>query len=282
MKNLILILIYLTSAACCKAQNLASSSSGTIDYSKLPSEGCFIQNLNTYTIKNAIYYPSVNKFAFCSDPKVKYDVTPPYSKTSVTRICPDLVANYVQGEFKSETVIKGQHVNMNQYFTSDSTAVTFLTGQTQVKIIKDKQERDFAILVDVPTASIKKAAILTPNEQQQAMFNSPDYEFKRTKETAQISGFNCLKIITLDKKSGQSFDVWITNDIVIPDAAIPKEYRNIFGVPIKYRITQQGQVIDVTIKSITEKKVPSGMFSIPNHFDKISLDDLKSMRFGKQ
>ena len=44
---------------------------------------------------------------------------------------------------------------------------------------------------------------------------------------------------------------------------------------------QQGKVIEMTLKSITDDKAPAGTFGIPAGYDKMSLDDLKAMGGGK-
>jgi hypothetical protein len=51
--------------------------------------------------------------------------------------------------------------------------------------------------------------------------------------------------------------------------------KDIGGVPIQFVSLQMGQKLDITVKTITNDKVPAGIFSIPADFTKGSLADLK-------
>ena len=113
------------------------------------------------------------------------------------------------------------------------------------------------------------------------MAQLPTFTFTPGTETKQISGFNCKKVQAKDNKTGKSYDVWVTNDISVPTTALPPYYKTIGGFPVEYTQFQQGQSTDVTVTSVTDQKAPAGTFSIAPDFDKITMDDLKSMGGGK-
>lgn len=163
------------------------------------------------------------------------------------------------------------------YFTADSSATVTMQGPATIKVINNSKATYAAIVVDVPVASIKKVAVLTPDEVEQAMGEIPKMTFTPTTETKQINGFNCKKVSAKDAKSGSNFEVWVTNDIITPANALTKNFVDAGGVPVKFTTRQQGQEINLELKSITAQKVPVGTFGIPAGFDKISLEDLKSL-----
>lgn len=187
---------------------------------------------------------------------------------------------YKQGVVTISTDMRGQSVDIKDYFTADSAALSFTSGPATIKILADAKSTFFAILVDVPVASIKKAAILTPAEIEQQLNDMPKFTFVPGTETKQISGFNCKKVVATDTKSKKTYDIWITNDVSVPQSAISKYYAGIGGVPIQYTSFSQGQEASVTVKSIADTKAPAGTFSIAPDFDKISYDDLKAMSGG--
>ncbi len=84
---------------------------------------------------------------------------------------------YTQGVITYKTSMRGQDVEIKEYFTVDSTAATFSTGPSTIKLLSDVNHKSFAVLVDVPVASIKKAAIYTPEEVNQAMAAMPTFTF---------------------------------------------------------------------------------------------------------
>lgn len=186
---------------------------------------------------------------------------------------------YTEGTVTISTVMRGQQVQPKVYFTKDSTALTFNNGPASIRILTDDKQTSMALLISVPVASIKKAAISTPAEIEQAMSELPKLTFAPTTETKQISGFNCKKVVATDDK-GKKYDVWVTNDFSLPEGAIAAYYKGVGGVPIQYTSFAMGQTADVTVLSITADKAPAGTFSIPSDYDRITMDDLRSMGGG--
>lgn len=188
---------------------------------------------------------------------------------------------YTEGVVTYKTTMRGQDVEIKEYFRADSNAATFTAGPATIKILSDANHKSLAILVDVPVASIKKAAIYTPDEVEQAMSGFPTFTFAPGTETKQISGFNCKKVVATDNKDKKTYDIWITNDISVPPSAVPLYYKEIGGFPVQYTAFQQGQSTDVTVANVSDQKAPAGTFGIPADFDKISKDDLAAMSGGR-
>jgi len=199
---------------------------------------------------------------------------------TATTISANAQKTYTSGVVTISTTMQGNQVEAKSYFTPDSLSLSFTTGPATIKILKDAKNTFFAVLVDVPVASIKKAAIYTPAEIEQQNDSYPKLTFAPTTETKQISGFNCKKVVATDSKTSKTYDVWITNDISVPVSATASYYSTVGGFPIQYTSFSQGQSTDVTVTSIADTKAPAGTFAISADFDKISLDDLKAMSGG--
>lgn len=185
-----------------------------------------------------------------------------------------------EGVVTYKTNMRGQDIEIKDYFRPDSSATTFTAGPATIKILSDANHKSFVLLLDVPVASIKKAAVANPDEIDQMMSGLPTFTFTPTSETKQISGFNCKKVQAKDNKTGKSYDIWITNDITTPPTAVPLYYKSIGGFPVQYTAFQQGQTADVTVSGVTTDKAPAGTFGIPADYDKITMDDLKAMQGG--
>jgi hypothetical protein len=163
------------------------------------------------------------------------------------------------------------------YFTADSSVAVTQQGPALIKVLTNSKNTYVAILVDVPVASIKKAAILSADEIEQGLAAAPKFTFTPGTETKVINGFNCTKVDVKDSKSGSSYVAWVTKDVVAPTNSLTKYFADAGGFPVQFTTMQQGQSIDVTLKSVTDEKAPAGTFGIPAGFDKITLDDLKAM-----
>ena len=94
---------------------------------------------------------------------------------------------YKEGVVKYSTEMRGQQADVKQYFRSDSTAMVITVGPAVVKILFDAKHTYFAVVLDVPVASIKKAGIATPAEVEEGMAAYPTFTFTPGTETKQIS-----------------------------------------------------------------------------------------------
>ena len=184
--------------------------------------------------------------------------------------------NYTQGVVSFTTEMRGQPADVKEYFTADSTAALITMGPANVKILGNAKHDFFAVVLDVPVASIKKAGIATPAEIEEAMSQMPTFTFTPGTETKQISGFNCKKVVAKDAKSGKTYDIWITNDFTVPETALPVYYAKIGGFPVQYTAFQQGQETSITITSIADTAAPAGTFSIGKDYTRGSMADLQA------
>ncbi|RVU01050.1 DUF4412 domain-containing protein [Mucilaginibacter limnophilus] len=174
--------------------------------------------------------------------------------------------NSPQGEIEAKT-----------YFRGDSSLYSAQQGPADIKIITTKAGNYLAVLVDVPVANMRKAAIATPAEIEEGKAEQPKFTFTPTTETKEISGFKCKKVTVKDPKSGSNFDAWVTNDITVPPGMLTKLFEGAGGVPVQFTTVQMGAAINVTLKTIAADKVPAGTFGIPAGFDRMTLTELKSM-----
>ena len=196
---------------------------------------------------------------------------------SATAISASAQKAYTSGVITESTSMNGQDVDGKEYFTTDSVAFAFQAGPAGIKLISNTKHTFFAVLVDVPVASIKKAAVSSPSEIEQTMDALPKLTFAPTTETKVISGFNCKKVIATDSKTSSKYDIWVTNDVTLPVGVVPTYLAGAGGFPIQYTAFSQGQSTPVTVKSITADKVPAGTFAISGDYDKITMDELKAM-----
>ena len=187
---------------------------------------------------------------------------------------------YIEGAINYAVSAPIGTVDTKVYFTADSSAVVTNQGPATIKVINDSKNTFMAILADVPVVSIKKAAVFTPAELEQAIAETPKFTFTATTETKQINGFNCKKVIAKEAKTGSNMDVWVTSDFSMPLNSITKPFAAAGGVPVQFTTVQQGQTVNVELKSVSQDKAPAGTFGIPAGFDKISFSDLKKV-FGQ-
>jgi hypothetical protein len=196
--------------------------------------------------------------------------------------------SYTEGLLTLKTTTTGgQDVIVKKYFRSDSTAAIFSAGPAIIKLLADANYKFFAVVAEVSTYNVRKAAIYTPDEIDHVLSLSPAFIFAPSTETKQISGFNCKKVTATDPKTQKTYDIWITNDISLPTAVADKCYAAIGGFPIQYTSFQQGpdgalSIAEYTVTGVSDQKAPAGTFGIASNFDKISKAQLDAMARNNQ
>lgn len=199
--------------------------------------------------------------------------------------CISLTANaqktYTEGSAIYSTSTQGIDAEAKVAFNRDSSAVSIQQGPAAIKLLANNKGTYMAILVDVPLASIKKAAILSPDELKQAEDSAPKFTFTPTTETKQINGFNCKKVIAKDAKTGTNSDVWVTTDISAPENLLSRYFVAAGGFPVQFVGKQMGQMATITLKLINNDKPAPNTFGIPTGFEKVTLTDLNSLGGGK-
>ena len=192
---------------------------------------------------------------------------------------------YTQGLIVYNIDVAGNSVDAQTYFKGDTASVGFQRGPAAIKMVGTKGGDYLAVFVDVPVANMKKAAVGTPAELDEAQANEPVYAFTKTDETKKIGDFTCKKYISKDTRDGKTYDLWITNDITVPANMLTRYYASLGGTPVLFTYLQGGTVKGaqtVTLKSISDVKVPANMFKVTSDYDKISLTDLQNMGKGRQ
>ncbi len=188
--------------------------------------------------------------------------------------------SFTSGTITMSGEMRGQAVEMKDYFTPDSSAVSFTAGPATIKVLRNNQFSYMVVLVDVPVASMKKAGLASPDDIEQAKNEIPKFTYAPAADTKVISGFNCKKVVATDTKTNKSYDVWITSDVTLPAGVADEYYPGIGGIPIQYTSFNQGQESTITITAITDTKAPAGTFAVSADYDKMTLDDLKAMSGG--
>lgn len=184
---------------------------------------------------------------------------------------------YKEGTIVYTVAVGANSADATTYFKGDSSLTVTQKGPATIKILTQGVGDYLAILVDVPVANMKKAAIATPAELEQGKDMLPELTFTPGTETKQIAGFNCKKVTVKNTKDNSTFDVWVTNDISAPINNMSSLYGKAGGFPVQFTTYQMGQSVNVVLKSISDEKVPAGSFSIPASFEKISISDLQSL-----
>lgn len=164
-------------------------------------------------------------------------------------------------------------------FNGDISKMEIEAGPASVSIFNDSKSGMGLVLVDIPVAQKQLAAKISKEDNDKqiaAMGNGKISDLKATGEKQVIATFNAEKY-TFKSEAGETYEIWVTNDIELPLNIITTEFKEIKGAIVKF----SGKTGTATLKSVTEGKV--GEFSvtkIPSGYDEITYAELMAMQGG--
>lgn len=163
------------------------------------------------------------------------------------------------------------------YFREDSTAAIVDQGAVTVKGVSVFKAGYHCLIIDIPAYSKKIAVVMTSEEVEQENAGIPQLAFKKGTEKQTINGYNCIKGRATDIKTGTGYDIWLTNDIVIPPSSVSRPVSAFGGVPIRFVTFNNNVIINAELKEIKEEQVPAGFFTASKDYESMSYSELKSL-----
>ena len=123
----------------------------------------------------------------------------------------------------------------------------------------------------------QKMAILLSNEgANEKTDNKPTITY--FDETKSIAGYSCKKaaytIFNDQEQDSVLIDVYYSDEI---PSTYNAQFKHLAGLPLEYTINTQGMTMSFIAKEISKNKLSKDLFVIPNDYEKISLEDFKSM-----
>ncbi len=164
-------------------------------------------------------------------------------------------------------------------FNGDISKMELEAGPATIGIFNDIKSGTGLVLVDVPVAQMQKAAKMSKEDiekQSAAAGGGKISDLKATGEKQVIATYNAEKY-TFKNQAGESYEVWVTNDIELPLNMITSEFKDVKGAVVKF----SGKAGNVTLKSINEGKVGElSVVKIPIGYDEITYAELMAMQGG--
>lgn len=154
-------------------------------------------------------------------------------------------------------------------------------GYASIKLINDAVLRKGLMLVDVPIAQKQLAASLSKEYLDKQDGNVKFSDFKGTNEKQTIAGYPAEKFTYKDSNNG-THELWLANDLKLAKGAIPYQFAELNGTPVKYTLTQNGVTTTLTLKSVKEEKVGPFSLDVPKGYEVITVEALEAMRNGIQ
>jgi hypothetical protein len=104
------------------------------------------------------------------------------------------------------------------------------TGFGNITILANAESKEQVVLYDM--MGQKMAIKSTKEETEKSLSEIPDAKVTETTETKKILNYNCKKVQISDDKS--SMDVYVTDEIQVPNANWNTQYKNVKGLMLEY------------------------------------------------
>lgn len=186
-----------------------------------------------------------------------------------------------EGEFDANT--KAQlPTEVVWTFKGPKSSMLMKTGFGNINIISDANTKEQVVLYDM--MGQKMAIKSSKEETEKALNDLPDMKVEETGETKKIINYNCKKVKITDNEN-HSYEVYVTNEINIPNPNWNTQYKNINGVLMEYsqKANPEGDAKMIfTAKEVKKFKVKDNVFEIPSDYKQMTMTEFKQMFGGEE
>lgn len=120
-----------------------------------------------------------------------------------------------------------------------------------------------------------KQACIDDEKAIEAENNAYKLNFEETKETKEIAGYKCKKVIaTLADDPTVKFDVYYTEELNVKAPNFSNPYSKIKGMLMEYRLKKFGLEMTFTATSVKKEEIPDETFELPAYYKVISKKEM--------
>ena len=126
----------------------------------------------------------------------------------------------------------------------------------------------------VKVFNVKQACI---DDEKMIQQENDDYklDFQETKETKEIAGYKCKKLIaTLADDPTVKFDVYYTEEMNVTNPNFSNPYSKIKGMLMQYRLKKFGLEMTFTALGVKKEEIPDEEFELPAYYKVISKKEM--------
>lgn len=177
---------------------------------------------------------------------------------------------------KAKTDIAKLPLEWEAKFNDSLSSTKIKRGSVIFDIISNHRDKTRFFLIDMVLLG-RQYGVKQSKEEVSKLENKPseNIEFKETKETQIIAGYQAHKYLYTDNK-GVNREVWATKEVVLPSFGIDKTFQGLNAVPLKYTVLQTGIETTRTLKSIVESNVNIPT-SIPDEYELTTMEEITKM-----
>ena len=138
--------------------------------------------------------------------------------------------------------------------------------------IANPEKKTMTLLVKM--FNIKQASI---DDEKMIKKENDEYklEFKETKETKEIAGYKCKKVIAnLADDPTVKFDVYYTEELNVTSPNVLSPYAEIKGMLMEYRLKKFGLEMTFTAVGVKKEEIPNEEFELPAYYKVISKTEM--------
>jgi hypothetical protein len=153
-------------------------------------------------------------------------------------------------------------------------------GPALITVIADKSTETGLLLLDVPIAQMQYAVKMTKADMDESKKGAPAFsDFTATGEKKIIATYNAEKYTHKDDK-GATYELWVTQDIELPDGMKEDDFKTIKGTPVMYTSFRNGIQSTLTLKSLKQEAVGDLSLTVPSGYQLKTMEELKAMQGG--
>jgi Domain of unknown function (DUF4412) len=162
---------------------------------------------------------------------------------------------------------------MTVRFKGTKSRAEFATGMSETIAINDsKDDKSAVVLLDLMGNKYAMKIDAAKIEEQKA--SRPEYDAVETKDSKVIAGYNCKKMILINKKNKDEVTVYYTTEIPYLENSFNSEFKMLKGMPMEFASSMNNIKMTVTVREVKKEKVDDTAFNVPSDYKITTQEEL--------
>lgn len=153
-------------------------------------------------------------------------------------------------------------------------SIDMMGQKIQMNVITENAPMKMVMLMDMMGQKIG----ITSDESDMAKLQEDmqvKYEYLDFKK--EIAGYSCQKVIISIGSTGQSMEMYVTEDLALPMSQYTATLKGLKGTPLEFTQVQNGMTVRMVVKQIIAEPVQDSLFVLPSGYNMMTMKEAAAM-----
>jgi hypothetical protein len=92
-----------------------------------------------------------------------------------------------------------------------------------------------------------------------------------------VAGYSCQKVIVSIGSTGQTMEMYVTEDLALPMSQYTAALKGLKGTPLEFTQVQNGMTVRMVAKQVVAEPVQDSFFVLPSGYNMMTMKEAAAM-----